>query len=251
MWRLDHEANLPLWRPETPADGVTLAFTTRRGGVSGDAFESLNLGGSSGDREEAVRENRRRVLEAAGLDAARLATAGLVHGVEIAEVRGPGHTTGCDALITRERGIALAVTTADCLPLILALPGTLAVAHCGWRGTAASLPRRALEVACAFAEATAREAVAHIGPCIRPCCYEVGPEVARQFPASVVRMVEGRHRLDLAAAVRLQLLDSGVPPEAIFDTAACTCCAPAWYFSYRRQGNRYGRHWALAALSRR
>jgi purine-nucleoside/S-methyl-5'-thioadenosine phosphorylase / adenosine deaminase len=248
MWRLDHEAALPLWRPEG-ADDSTLAFTTRRGGVSTGDFESLNVGGSSGDREQAVRENRGRVFDALGLDAARLATAGLVHGAEIAEVRAPGHTTGCDALLTRERGLTLAVTTADCLPLILSLPGTLVVAHCGWRGTAASLPRRALEAGCAAASRAPREAVAHLGPAIRPCCYEVGPEVARQFPAAVVRLVEGRHRLDLAAAVRLQLLDSGVPPEAIFDTAACTCCSPAWYFSYRRQGSRYGRHWALAAMS--
>ena len=248
MWRLDQEPDLPLWRPE-PVAGPTLAFTTRRGGVSTADFESLNVGGSSGDREEAVRENRRRVFDALGLDAARLATAGLVHGAQVAEVRAPGHTTGCDALLTRERGVALAVTTADCLPLIVVLPGTLVVAHCGWRGTAASLPRHALAAGCAAASATPREAVAHVGPCIRPCCYEVGPEVARQFPAAVVRMVEGRHRLDLAAAVHLQLKDSGVPPEAIFDTAACTCCNPDWYFSYRRQGSRYGRHWALAAMS--
>jgi copper oxidase (laccase) domain-containing protein len=102
---------------------------------------------------------------------------------------------------------------------------------------------------CAAASAVPREVTAHLGPCIRPCCYEVGPEVARQFPASVVRVVEGRHRLDLAAAVRVQLLDSGVPPDAIFDTATCTCRNPGWYFSHRRDGSRYGRHWALAAMS--
>jgi hypothetical protein len=164
-------------------------------------------------------------------------------------VRGAGHTTGCDALLTRERGVALAVTTADCLPVILTLPGTLVVAHCGWRGTAARLPQRAVAAGCEAAGVAPRDVAAHLGPCIRPCCYEVGPEVARQFPANAVREVKGRHRLDLAAAARQQLLDSGVPPEAIFDTAACTCCAPDWYFSYRRDGSRYGRHWALAAMS--
>jgi hypothetical protein len=249
MWRLDAEAAVPCWRPESAPDGLTLAFTTRRGGVSESEFESLNLGGSSGDREDAVRENRRRVLQALGLSGAHLATAGLVHGAEVATARAPGHTPGCDALLTRERGIALAITTADCLPIILTLPGTVAVAHCGWRGTLAGLPARALDACCAAAGAAPREVTAHLGPCIRPCCYEVGPEVARQFPASVGSVVEGRHRLDLAAAARLQLLDSGVPPEAIFDTRACTCCSPGWYFSHRRDGSRYGRHWALAAMS--
>jgi YfiH family protein len=249
MWRLDADAKLPCWRFDPPDPGITLAFTTRRGGVSEGAFASLNLGGSSGDREEAVRENRRRTLETLGLSGVRLATAGLVHGAGVAAVDDSGHSQGMDALLTRARGVALAITTADCLPLILTCPGTVAVAHCGWRGTAAGLPGR-LALACrSAASVPAREITAHIGPCIRPCCYEVGPEVAERFPASVVDRVGGRHRLDLAAAARLQLMDSGVPPEAIFDTAACTCCAPDWYYSYRRDGSRYGRHWTLAAMS--
>ena len=249
MWRLDADADLPCWRPDPAPEGLTLAFTTRRGGVSEAEFESLNLGGSSGDREEAVSENRRRTFAALRLTGGRVATAGLVHGAEVAVVRGPGLSPGCDALVTRERGIALAVTTADCLPLILTLPGTVAVAHCGWRGTAAGLPGRTVLAACAAAAVPPQEVKAYLGPCIRPCCYEVGPEVVLRFPAAVGSVVGGRHRLDLAAAARLQLLDSGVPPEAILDTAACTCCSPGWYFSHRRDGSRYGRHWALAALA--
>ena len=249
MWRLDEDAALPLWRPAPAPAGLRIAFTTRRGGVSEGPFESLNVGGSSGDRPEAIEENRRRTFAALDIEGAPLATAGLVHGTGVAVVRGPGHSAGVDALITRERGLAIAITTADCLPIILALEGFVGVAHCGWRGTAAGLPGRLVEAACEAAGADPRGATAHLGPCIRPCCYEVGSEVARQFPASVVRGVEGRHRVDLAAAARLQLVDSGVPPEAVFDTGACTCCAPDWYFSYRRDGSRYGRHWTLAARS--
>jgi YfiH family protein len=249
MWRLEAETEIPCWRFDPAGEGITLAFTTRRGGVSEGPFASLNLGGSSGDREEAVLENRRRTLEALGLKGARLATAGLVHGAEVAVVAGSGHLQGVDALLTRAPGVALAITTADCLPLILTCKGTVAVGHCGWRGTAAGLPGRLLEACRAAASVPARAVTAHIGPCIRPCCYEVGPEVAERFPASVVDRVGGRHRLDLAAAARLQLMDLGVPPDAIFDTAACTCCTPDWYYSYRRDGSRYGRHWTLAAMS--
>ncbi len=249
MWRLEAEAALPCWRLRPAPDGVRMTFTTRRGGVSDPPYDSLNLGRGSGDREEAVAENRRRALAALGLPDPILATAGLVHGASVAEVRGACHTPDCDALLTRERGLVLAVTTADCLPLILTAPGTVAVAHCGWRGTAAGLPRAVLSACCAAAGATPGEVTAHLGPCIRPCCYQVGAEVARQFPASVCTVVEGRHRLDLAEAARLQLLDSGVSPGAILDTAACTSCEPGWYFSHRRDGSRYGRHWALVAMS--
>ena len=249
MWRLDADAALPLWQPDPARAGLRAAFTTRRGGESEGPFESLNVGGSSGDRPEAIEENRRRTFAALGVDGAPLAAAGLVHGTAVAVVRGPGHTAGVDALIARERGLAIAITTADCLPIILELGDAVGVAHCGWRGTAAGLPGRLVEAARTAAGADPKEATAHLGPCIRPCCYEVGPEVARQFPASVVSGVEGRHRVDLAAAARLQLVNSGVPPEAVFDTGACTCCAPDWYFSYRRDGSRYGRHWTLAARS--
>ena len=249
MWRLDADAALPLWQPDPAVPKLRAAFTTRRGGVSEGPFESLNVGGSSGDKAEAIEENRRRTFAALGIEGAPLATAGLVHGTAVAVVRGPGHTAGVDALITRERGLAIAITTADCLPIILEIADAVGVAHCGWRGTAAGLPARLVEAARAATGADPREATAHLGPCIRPCCYEVGLEVARQFPASVVSGVEGRHRVDLAAAARLQLVDSGVPPEAVFDTGACTCCAPDWYFSYRRDGSRYGRHWTLAARS--
>src|SRR6266567_1953593 len=128
MWRLDADGPLPRWCLDQDAGEAALAFTTRRGGVSKAPYESLNLGRSTGDRPAAVNENRRRALATVGLGEDRLATAGQVHGAAIREVHAPGHTPDCDALFTRERGIALAITTADCLPLILLAPGAVAVA---------------------------------------------------------------------------------------------------------------------------
>jgi YfiH family protein len=228
---------------------VTLAFTTRRGGVSLPPFDTLNLGRSTADRPEAVSENRRRLLAALGLDAARIVTAGQVHAARAVEVDAPGHVPGCDALVTRTPGLALAVTTADCMSILYLAPGAVAVAHSGWRGTAAGMPRATLAVLCGAASVDAGRVTVIIGPCIRACCYEVGPEVLRQFPADAARDVGGHRHLDLAAAARAQLLEAGVPAAACLDTGACTACEPAWYFSHRRDGGLTGRHWALAALA--
>jgi YfiH family protein len=247
MWTLDAAAALPLWRP-AGATTATLAFSTRRGGVSQPPFDTLNLGRSTADSASSVEENRRRVLAALGLDPARIVTAGQVHGRTVSEVFEPGHAPECDALVTRRPGLGLAVSTADCLPLLYVAPGGVAVAHSGWRGTAAGMPRAALEATCRVADVPPGSVTVHLGPCIRDCCYEVGPEVARRFPAAVVRRVGAATRLDLAAAARLQLLEAGVPSAAVFDTGGCTACRPDWYYSYRRDGIRSGRHWAVVSI---
>lgn len=243
MWTLDREAELPLWR-----DRAAAAFTTRRGGVSAPPFHTLNLGRSTDDRPEAVAENRRRVLAALGLDPRDLATAGQVHGAGIAVVDGPGHTPGVDALVTRTPGLAIAVTTADCLPIVLTAPGLVSVVHSGWRGTAARMPAVAVRTLIDLG-ATPEVVSAHIGPCIRRCCYEVGDEVAVRFPPGCLVRSGERWRLDLPAAAIAQLRELGIEPSAIHDTGACTACDPEWYFSHRRDGSPGGRQWAVAAVT--
>jgi YfiH family protein len=248
MWTLDRASAVPAWRfaPADPA--CMLAFSTRQGGVSAAPWDTLDLGLSCGDRPDSVLENRRRLLESLSLDPARLATAGQVHGTRIHSATRPGHEPGCDALLTLTPGLALAVATADCMSLLYAAPGAVAAAHAGWRGAAAGMPAAALRALCAataVAPATVRVA---LGPCIRGCCYEVGPDVARCFPSAAVRDVDGRPRLDLPTVARLQLLEAGLPPGALEDTGACTACEPYWYYSHRRDAGRTGRLWGVAAL---
>jgi YfiH family protein len=248
MLTLDRLAAVPTWRPVSADPACVLAFSTRQGGVSAPPWATLNLGLSCGDRPESVTENRRRLLESQGLDPANLATAGQIHGSDIRRVTRSGHEPGCDALLTLISGVTLAVTTADCMSLLYTAPGAVAAAHAGWRGAAAGLPRTVLHALCAAAGAPTRAARVAIGPCIRACCYEVGSDVARLFPASTVRTVDGRLHLDLPGAARIQLLEAGLPPEAIEDTGACTFCERTWYFSHRRDAGRTGRLWGFAAL---
>lgn len=247
MWTYDRSAPLPLWRP-AGASGAILAFTTRIGGVSVSPYDSLNLGRSTADRPEAVVENRRRLLAALGLKPDRLATAGQVHGAAVAVADAPGHHDGCDVLLSRTPGLALAVTSADCMPILLVAPGAIAAAHSGWRGTESGAPRAALRALVSLSETSPERVQAHIGPCIRRCCYVVGPDVASRFPAAVVSRVHNEWHLDLPAAARLQLIAEGLPAGAIADTGACTACEPALYYSHRRDAGTTGRHWGVVAL---
>jgi hypothetical protein len=247
MLILDERSSVPLWRSRAPEPDAVFGFSTRRGGVSAAPYESLNLGLSTADDQERVTENRRRMLVALDLDPGRLATAGQVHGARVVEVDRPGHTPQCDALVTAVPGLALAVTAADCAPLVLHAPGWVAAAHAGWRGTADGLPGAVLDVLRRRAGVDAAGVRVAIGPCIRGCCYEIGPDVARRFPASAVTLVRSRHHLDLSTAIRVQLMEAGVAASALTDASACTACAPEWYFSHRRDAGLTGRHWGVVA----
>ena len=246
MWTLDTLADVPLWRTVAPVAGARLAFSTRRGGTSPAPFDSLNLGRSTADAVEHVELNRARMLHALGVPPGSLATAGQVHGHRVLAVDAPGHHAGCDALVTSVPHLALAVTTADCMSLLYTAPGAVAAVHAGWRGAAEEMPAAALTAICTLAACQPRHVAVHIGPCIRGCCYEVGDDVARQFPSEALREVAGRQRLDLPTVARASLVAAGVPAEAIHDTGACAACEPHWYFSHRRDAGTTGRMWGVA-----
>ncbi len=246
IWRLDAEG-LPRWRFDPEPRVHRLGFTTRRGGVSDPPFDTLNLGRSTDDLPENVEANRGRVLESLGLDAANVATAGQVHGAQVRRVEGPGLARECDALVTQAADLALAVSGADCLPILFTAGSAVAAAHCGWRGAVAEVDLRTLEAVCEAGGVGPEAAEVHLGPSIRGCCYRVGPEVAERFPDSALRRQDSAIYLNLPDVVRPRLIEAGVPPPAILEVPACTACEPFWYFSHRRDGSRTGRHWAMIA----
>src|SRR5215831_14855703 len=133
MWTLETRPDPPLWRPAADANEALLAFSTRRGGISSPPYHALNLGRSTADDPDVVRENRRRVLARIGAAPEHLVTAGQVHGARVERVTEPGHVADCDALVTTTPGLVLAVTAADCMPLLFTAPGAVAAAHSGWR----------------------------------------------------------------------------------------------------------------------
>lgn len=158
-----------------------------------------------------------------------------VHGSEVVSVRIPGDHGEGDALITSTRGLWLAVRTADCVPLLLADPERRIVAavHAGWRGTAAGISRITVETLCVQWGCDPVNMLVAIGPCIASCCFEVGEDVAAQFPAHITRW-EPKPHVDLVDANRQQLIAAGVPAARIETLGLCTVCDPGVFHSFRR-----------------
>jgi YfiH family protein len=153
-----------------------------------------------------------------------------VHGTAACRVREtpPASTVldagACDILVTTLPGIALVVQTADCVPVILAGPNAVGIAHAGWRGSAANAAGAAVEEL-SRAGAPPSSLRAWLGPSIGPCCYEVGGEVAAQFAGDFARRSSnGRLTLDLRAVNRAQLEAAGIPAANISTHPACTRC---------------------------
>ncbi len=225
------------------AHGFVHGFSLRTGGVSEGPFASLNLARTVGDDPAAVEENGRRFRAALG--GATVYEVSQVHGRAVVEVTEADAVADvrrreADGLVTRVSGWAVAVRTADCVPILLADPETGAVAavHAGWRGVASGI----LEPA--FARLGGAP-LAAIGPHIRLASFEVGPEVAEAIEAAapgveVTERREPRPHVDLAAAVRAQL--EGLGARAIDDVGGDTYADAARFFSHRRDAGRTGRH---------
>jgi polyphenol oxidase len=155
-----------------------------------------------------------------------------------------------DALLENTPGSAVAVKTADCIPILLVDRRNRAVAavHAGWRGTVAEIVRHTVEQMRRRFGSVPSGLDAAIGPGIGSCCYEVGPDVAAHFPQSLATGRDGRARVDLARANRQQLLDSGLDAARIYTAGLCTMCLPGEFHSYRRDKQDAGRMFSFAGL---
>ncbi|HZU71603.1 MAG TPA: polyphenol oxidase family protein [Acidimicrobiales bacterium] len=161
-----------------------------------------------------------------------------VHGADCLAVTGPGTPGTADAVVTATAGLGLAVLTADCASVALASPeGIAGAVHAGWRGLVAGVVPAAVAAMAALGATTV---VAALGPCIRPECYEFGPDDLAAVAGAVGADVSGRTSagglaLDLPAAVRASLAAAGA--ELVADAGVCTACEPG-HFSHRRRGDQ-------------
>jgi polyphenol oxidase len=244
------------------SNGVVHAFSTRQGGVSKPPFAALNLGQSVGDDRTSVEENRRRFFGGFGIAGMRVVRAKQVHGNGVLRVDAKliGRTgfpysladepAEFDALITNLPGLALVVSTADCLPILIHDPVRRAVAavHAGWRGTAKRIAVQALAAMREAYRTEAGDCRAAIGPGIRRCCFEVDAVVTEVMAGALPNW--GRHAtanraghwlLDIAGINRALLEAAGVGADRIEDVELCTSCRNDLFFSHRAEKGRTGR----------
>ena len=174
-----------------------------------------------------------------------------------------------DILMTDHTGVAAAVQTADCVPLLLAdtRTGAVAAAHAGWRGLAERVPLAVVQAMEAEFGSRASKLIAAVGPSIGPCCYEIGGDLRHRFAAAFTnwemarwfsleprpsaanrslaalsdRARDGHGFLDLWTAARDQLRAAGVREDRIFVAELCTASHPPTFCSSRRDGPQAGR----------
>lgn len=220
---------------------IQYAFTTRQKGL-GARTQGI---GQPGEWN--------RVAEAFGISPARLVTVNQVHGETIVRVEEANYqgvrSVEADAMITKDRGLAIGVETADCVPLLLVDPAmpVVAAVHAGWRSTVRKIAQKTVATMHEEFGSDPRRMIAAIGPAIGPECYEVdepvmGP-VRKQF--SFWQEVSsprgnGRWSLDLVALNRRELMQAGLSARNVYSFGLCTCCMADLFYSFRREG-RTGR----------
>jgi YfiH family protein len=232
-------------------------FTTRAGGVSEGPYAGLNLGLSSGDDEARVAENRRRALEAFGTPQHKVCAFHQVHGDRVLVAASSWFEQEADAAVSDTPGLLLVVSTADCLPILFYDPctGAVGAAHCGWRGTVARLAQRTVAALRARFGCDPADLRVAFGPAIRQPNYHVGPEVALAFreagfPEEVLIEEGAGFLLDIPAANRWLLLESGVQAANLWDSGLCTY-EDRRFYSHRRDKGQTGRQWGVIAAGRK
>ncbi|TMP37981.1 peptidoglycan editing factor PgeF [Pseudoalteromonas rubra] len=230
--------------PDWPLQGVVGALsTTRQGGVSAAPFDGFNLAYHVGDTPQAVAQNRAQLQAEVSLPIVWLEQ---VHGNTVIHVDDDYDIASlpqADAIFTRSAQFALAIMTADCLPVLIASENgqEIAAVHCGWRPLAADILAKTLS----YFQTPVSQLHVWLGPAIGPQAFEVGEEVFEQFVAlsqihshAFIRQENGHYLADIHLLARQRLSELGV--TSVFAQAHCTVTHPQYYFSYRRD-RRCGR----------
>jgi len=243
-----------------PGDGILHhAVFTRAGGVSPAPFTSLNLSVSVPDEKANVYANRSRAYGVWGRDTGSVVHAHLVHGNAVARVTRADDgswVSHVDGVITDEPGCALTMNFADCAPILLYDPQKQAIGlgHAGWKGAIVDLPGAMVRAMQQSFGSEPQTLLAAVGPCIGPCCYEVGDEVISgvngafaQPQALLVDHGGPRPHFDLPLANQLNLQRAGV--RSVEMSGLCTGCRTDLFYSHRVEKGRTGRFGAFLMLA--
>jgi YfiH family protein len=205
----------------------------------------------------------KRVAESVDADSASLRLLHQVHGHDVAVVRqgdpAPAHRPDADVIINSDPAVAIGVQVADCAPILLAdrTRAIVGAAHAGWRGTRQNVAGTAVRSLHDTFGVDPANLIAAVGPCLGPCCGEMGLEVVEEFRAAghsgadidrwFTQGPRGRPLFDLWRANADQLERAGIEAASIHIARLCTKCRPDVFHSYRAGGAGVGR---MAAVIR-
>lgn len=220
-------------------------FSTREGGISKTPFDSLNLGGSE-DEPSNILENRRSALANLNLSIDNLCYLKQIHSNNVCNAK-IGQQEG-DALVTDQKNLVLAVSIADCYPLLFhdKINNVIGAAHAGWRGTVNYIAQNTINEMLKLGAEEKNIQVA-IGQGVCQNNFEVGNEVIEQFTnAGFPSSCWKENKIDLIACNKFVLLQSKIPEQNIWTMNRCTFESD--FFSYRQDKGKTGRMWAAIAL---
>ena len=241
----------PSWSAQFAPD-LTVAESTRLGGVSHQPYYSLNLGLYTDDEEVAIQRNREIFCAALNWSSDELAGAYQIHEDKVLRVHKPGQWQGYDALMTNKLGVLLSVTIADCTPVLIYDPVQQAVgaAHAGWRGTVAQIGRKLLRNMQDAYGTRSADCWVFIGTCIAADDFEVDADVADHFEAPFKRWdaSRGKFFVDLKRANAHSLYQAGVPEQQVECSTFSTVKDNSRYFSHRAEKGLTGRMLAVIGL---
>lgn len=213
-------------------------------------IEGLNMGFNTHDANRAVEENRKTLISHLGIASGEMAYADQVHGTRIQHITEGGTYAETDGLITQIPGLALAIQVADCGAVLLAdeKNNIVAAVHSGWRGAIGGILSNAMESMVGLG-ADPAHIKAFISPCISQHHFEVGPEVAEQFPDKFVDTASfSKPHVDLRGYIANELIESGVPSSKIEVHPGCTYGDEHRFYSYRREQEKSGRMLGIIKL---
>ena len=227
-----------------------VAFSTRRqGGMSQGNYASLNVNPFCGDNSQHVTANRTLLANELGIPPSHIVLPHQVHGTRTIRAYGACAPEGVDAIFTTEPGLCVAVSTADCIPVLLHDPvhGAVAAIHAGWRGTVDRIIGKTFIAMNKAFGCTPSDIKAIIGPGISLKNFEVGQEVYECFAKAafcmdnISKFINGKWHIDLVECNRLQLVDLGINDKNIHVSGICTYDNIDDFFSARRLGIESGR----------
>lgn len=231
---------------------IIAAQSTRLGGISPEPFNSLNLGLSVNDEEQNVQRNRELFFGKLGIELTQVSRCYQVHGNEVLVVNEPVTNEKYDAQITNKPTIYLAVSIADCTPILIhdEKENAIAAIHAGWKGTVGKIVSNTLHKMQENFGTKGENCKAYIGTCISYENFEVDDDVARHFEAGLKRFDEQKQKwfVDLKKANTEQLIEFGILKENIELSTYWTVENNDLFFSHRKEKGVTGRMMAVIGL---